>query len=188
MKLDPEDDSTVRLLRIAIVVLLVVGAIAFVTEGADSPRDPVLAAGDCEGTASLGDHSFGQTLIRISGAGTETTECALVADSPERRGRGLMEVEDLGRHVGMVFVFDNDTTSRFYMRNTPMPLSIAWFDAAGLFVSATDMEPCEQELSCPLYGATGPYRYALEVPKGKLPALGVGDGARLELQSMASKR
>jgi uncharacterized membrane protein (UPF0127 family) len=65
-----------------------------------------------------------------------------------------------------------------------MPLSIAWFDAAGKFVSATDMAPCPPGTAagkCPLFSAKGPYRFALEVPQGQLPSLGIGPGTTLEL-------
>ena len=62
-----------------------------------------------------------------------------------------------------------------------MPLSIAFFDADGGLVSSTDMAPCGDSATCRTYAADGPYRYALEVPKGRLAALGVTDGAALEV-------
>jgi uncharacterized protein len=65
------------------------------------------------------------------------------------------------------------------MLDTPLPLSIAFFDAGGQFVSATDMEPCPGQAGCPTYPAARPYRVAIEVPKGALPGLGIGPGARL---------
>jgi uncharacterized membrane protein (UPF0127 family) len=182
MRLDAEDERAVRLLRWLIAALLVVGAVAFVTEGADGPADPVLAGEGCRGRVELDGVAFGQAGVRITSAdGDEETGCVFVAETPEQRGHGLMRVEDLGRHIGMVFVFESDTSSAFYMRNTPMPLSIAWFRADGTFVSTRDMEPCQTDFRCPTYGPTGPYRYALEVPKGDLDDLGVGKGSRLEL-------
>ena len=68
--------------------------------------------------------------------------CLWAAATPEQRGRGLMAVTDMGGADGMVFLFGEPTTSAFWMRDTPMPLSIAFFDAAGAFVSAADMAPC----------------------------------------------
>ena len=53
----------------------------------------------------------------------------------------------------------------------------AWLDTAGRFVSSTDMEPCLDKPDCPTYSAAAPYRYALEVPKGGLGALSIGDGS-----------
>jgi uncharacterized protein len=93
-----------------------------------------------------------------------------------------MEVTDLGGYEGMVFVFDADTDGGFWMRNTPTPLSIAWFDAAGEFVSATDMAPCpDDESDCPVYPPEGTYRFAIEVFQGDLDGLGAGPGSRLRL-------
>jgi uncharacterized membrane protein (UPF0127 family) len=78
-------------------------------------------------------------------------------------------------------VWNGDIQSSFYMRNTPMPLSIAWFDAAGEYVSTTDMAPCDDVDNCPLYPAEGPYRFALEVPQGELATLGVQEGSVLRV-------
>jgi uncharacterized membrane protein (UPF0127 family) len=89
--------------------------------------------------------------------------------------------KDLGGYDGMIFVFQEDTTGSFYMLNTPLPLSIAWFDSSGQFVSATDMEPCLTGPDCPLYSAVRPYRFALEVPKGGLAGLGIGPGSTIEI-------
>jgi uncharacterized membrane protein (UPF0127 family) len=94
-----------------------------------------------------------------------------------------MGVTDLGDAVGMAFRFDDPVTNRFYMLNTPTPLSIAWFAPGGEYVASTDMEPCLEvpEDGCPLYGPGASYDLALEVFRGDLGDLGVGPGARLEL-------
>lgn len=126
----------------------------------------------------------GTVTVRIRPAGqtaTTTEQCAYLADTAALRAKGLMTVTDLRGHVGMVFRFDADVTSGFYMRNTPTALSIAWFDAAGRFVSAADMAPCDDRTDCPTYPAAGAYRYALEVPQRSLGELGVGPGAVIEL-------
>jgi uncharacterized membrane protein (UPF0127 family) len=137
--------------------------------GANRPADPTLL-------------TFGEISFRIQGGpgGAAAAErCALLADTPEQHQRGLMGRTDLGGKDGMLFRFDADTSTSFYMKDTLIPLSIAWFDHEGLFVSAADMEPCPDDLGCPMYSAAAPYRYALEVPKGGLPPLGIGPGARL---------
>jgi uncharacterized membrane protein (UPF0127 family) len=114
--------------------------------------------------------------------GTVTGCCLLVAATDEQRQRGLMEVTDLGGYQGMVFVWDADASGGFWMRNTPTPLSIAWFDADGDFVSSADMEPCSATApDCPIYPAGGSYRFAVEVFQGDLERLGVGPGSRLAL-------
>lgn len=160
-----------RALQWMIVLLLVVGGVSCVVKGADKPADPVLR--EATRTPLSG---FGEIAYRISSL-PAATRCALLAQTTEQHGKGLMHVTDLGGYDGMLFAFPEDTTSSFYMKNTPMPLSIAWFDSGGRFVSSTDMEPCLDRPECPLYNAEGKYRYALEVPRGGLPALGIGPGA-----------
>jgi len=128
---------------------------------------------------------FGEVAIAITDSDGEVEGwCVLLADTVERRQRGLMEVEDLQGYPGMLFVWDVDTSSSFYMRNTPTPLSIAWFDDDGRYVSEADMEPCGDREDCPLYSpepSGASYRFALEVPQGQLPALGVGEGSVLRV-------
>lgn len=125
----------------------------------------------------------GEVAAQITAAdGAVTGCCLLVAATDEQRQRGLMEVTDLGGYQGMVFVWDHDTQGGFWMRNTPTPLSIAWFDADGEFVSATDMAPCSATApDCPTYPPGGRYRFAVEVFQGDLDDLGVGPGSRLTL-------
>ena len=67
-----------------------------------------------------------------------------------------MEVTDLQGYSGMAFVYEEDVENAFYMRNTPMPLSIAWIAADGSVVTITDMEPCEDRDGCPDLPAGGP--------------------------------
>lgn len=146
------------------------------SRGADRPADPTLLP-PVGRTPVAG---FGEIGFRIEGGPYAVAErCALLATTAKQREQGLMHRRDLSGYDGMLFDFGEATTGTFWMKNTPMPLSIAWFDGAGNFVSATDMEPCLDRPQCPAYAATGPYRYALEVPKGGLTGLGVGPGARL---------
>ena len=172
----------VRLLRWAIVGLLAVGALAFIAVGANQPADPTLRP--AEGQVSATRTPFGDLTeigFRIEGgpAQAAAARCALLAETAAQQARGLMERTDLAGYDGMLFRFASDTSSSFYMKDTPLPLSIAFFDAAGQFVSTADMAPCLQQASCPTYGAARPYRYALEVPQGGLPRLGIGPGTRL---------
>ena len=125
---------------------------------------------------------FDEVAFRIVSAADEVAEwCALLADDEASRAQGLMEQRDLRGYDGMLFAFAEPIAASFYMRNTPLPLSIAFFDDDGELVSTVDMEPCEDREGCPLYGADGPYVHALEVEQGDLPSLGVVPGARLEV-------
>jgi uncharacterized membrane protein (UPF0127 family) len=175
--LDPPDRQ-VRLLRWVVVALLAVGFGACIAKGADNPKDPVLSQARLPG--------FGEVGFRIVPAPnspdlTPTELCALLAATEAQRARGLMTVTDLEGYPGMIFRYSVDSTGGYYMKNTPMPLSIAWFAADGTFVSSTDMAPCGDRSDCPIYSASGAYRYALEVPQGQLASLGVGPGSVLQL-------
>lgn len=112
--------------------------------------------------------------------------CLLLAATVEDRTRGLMDApdEELGGYDGMAFTWDETTSGMFHMRDTEVPLSIAFFDGDGAFVSARDMDPCPPGPErCPTYGATAPYRYAVEVPMGDLAERGIGPGWTIELGS-----
>ena len=172
----------VRVLRWAIIALIGIGALAFIAVGANEPDDPTLKP--AEGQVSLKRTPFGpfgEIGFRIEGGTAEATalRCALLADTASQQAQGLMNRADLGGYDGMIFRFAADTTVAFYMKDTPLPLSIVFFDSAGRYVSTRDMAPCIHQPSCPTYAADRPYRYALEVPQGALPRLGIVPGARL---------
>ena len=86
-----------------------------------------------------------------------------------------------GSGNGMVFAFPEDNDTGFWMMNTVMPLSIAWFEDDGDLVSTADMAPCTSQTDCPTYPPTGSYRFALEVPQGDLGRLGVEEGSTIAL-------
>lgn len=187
--LEPTDRR--RWLAALLVLAFVVGAFAILATQGSGGR----AARSAASRSDLSDLEarYGRAGFRIEASNAieggalsnrrsaESVGCLLTADTPEQQRTGLMRVEDLGPYEGMVFRYPFDTMTTFYMKNTPMPLSIAWFDATGAFVSSTDMDPCLGLPDCPLYQATGPYRTALEVPQGRLGPLGVGPGSRLVL-------
>jgi len=151
------------------------------TAAASGTTAPTLASGVGAGVAPEQQgrrplRGFSEVKATITSAGGRKCEvCLLAATSVEQRARGLMEVTDpeLGGYDGMVFVFDEPVSGAFWMRNTPLPLSIAYFDGNGSLVSSVDMAPCKDAPTCPNYPASGPFAFALEVPKGKLADVGV---------------
>ena len=105
-----------------------------------------------------------------------------IADDEASQQQGLMGVTDpeLGGRAGMLFRFPTEVSNAFWMKDTPLPLSIAWFNSDGGFVSSADMQPCPTGTrTCPSYSAKGPYRTAIEVPLGGLESLGLVAGSRL---------
>ncbi len=88
-----------------------------------------------------------------------------------------MFVEVLGDLDGMLFVFEEDRAGGFWMKNTLIPLDIAFFDGGGELVEVMSMVPCEED-PCPTYTPSAIYRYALEAPLGDLG--GIPSSARLD--------
>lgn len=94
----------------------------------------------------------------------------VVADDVAERAAGLMRRRDLGPYYGMLFVFDEQSTSAFTMSDVPVPLDIGFYGAAGRPVDRLEMQPCPDKTTaqCPVYEAKAPYRYALETLGGAL--------------------
>ena len=123
----------------------------------------------------------GQPTVSIDTAGGEVTVPVEVANTPAKRERGLMGRQSLASDAGMVFVFPKDSKDAFWMKDTLIPLSIAFYDDRGRIVSLLDMEPCRAQ-PCPLYSPGAAYRGALEVNRGAFDRWGVRVGDRLRLE------
>jgi uncharacterized membrane protein (UPF0127 family) len=100
----------------------------------------------------------------------------LVALTAAQRSQGLRGVRALAPYDGMLFVNRADTTERFTMAQTPMPLDITFFSSRGAPVDHARMTPCPvgTDATCPTYESRSAYRYALEQPQGASPAAGSG--------------
>jgi uncharacterized membrane protein (UPF0127 family) len=104
-----------------------------------------------------------------------------IADDDTRRAQGLMGVTDLPADRGMAFVWDAPTDGTFWMKDTLIPLSIAFVDDAGRVVTIREMTPCEAD-PCPRYAASAPYRTAIEANAGWFEHNDVQVGDRMSLQ------
>lgn len=169
--------------RRAAWAVFVLAFLAFLVRGANNPADPYLeGSGSDAAVAREAVEGFESILVRITTAeGSFADFCALLAADAESRRQGLMDRTDLAGHDGMVFRFDEPTDASFYMYRTRLPLSIAWFDETGSYITAVQMEPClaDDPASCPRYGPDRPYLHALEVLQGRLGAMGVRDGSTI---------
>jgi uncharacterized protein len=101
---------------------------------------------------------------------------AEVANTFETRARGLMYRESLGPNQGMLFVFPEVERHCMWMKNTPLPLSVAFIDDSGEVVSVAEMLPHTEDSHC----AARPARYALEMAKGWFASKGLRAGSRLQ--------
>lgn len=168
-------DRGLRWLWIGVWVLFALGMGACMSNGAEKPPDPTLQD-------SSRVPGFAETAFEVTPAsGAATKHCALLADTEQTRAQGLMNRQDLAGYDGMVFVFEQDSDASFHMLNTVIPLTVAFFDRGGDYVSAADMIPCIAGTECENYSATTPYRTAIEVPKGGLAALGIGPGSTIRV-------
>jgi hypothetical protein len=101
---------------------------------------------------------------------------AEVAQTPEQRGIGLMHRPQMGTNEGMLFVFDTAAEQCFWMKNTALPLSIAFLDEQGGVVNIEDMAPRTLNGHC----SRRPVRFALEMNQGWFAKRGIKPGSRIE--------
>ena len=107
-------------------------------------------------------------------AGMYRIRAEVVADYATR-ARGLMHRKSLPSNAGMLFVFDDHAVHCMWMKNTLIPLSVAFIDDRGVIVNIADMEPHSEASHC----AAQPVKYALEMNRGWFAARGIKPGARL---------
>jgi uncharacterized protein len=123
---------------------------------------------------------------RLEPAGRQPVRVRLeVAADPASRARGLMGRERVPAGTGMVFLFPADVQAAFWMKDTLVPLSIAYVAADGRVVGVREMPPCRAD-PCPSYAPGGAYRYAVELPAGAFRAAGVDRGDRVVPEDPAS--
>ncbi len=108
-----------------------------------------------------------QLLIKGKQVGAE------VVREEQERARGLMFRQSLAPDSGMLFVFDQDEVLRFWMKNTFIPLSIAFIDRTGVISNILEMAP--HDTTTP-YRSTRPVRFALEMNSGWFHAQGIRAG------------
>ncbi|WP_338758458.1 DUF192 domain-containing protein [Massilia sp. METH4] len=110
--------------------------------------------------ASAQDQRFGTTTLT---AGMHLIK-AEIAATEAQRAQGLMFRDAMPANAGMVFVFDAPATQCMWMKNTPLPLSVAFIDADGKIVNIRDMHPHTLDSHCSTKGV--PVKYALEMNQG----------------------
>lgn len=172
-------------LALVAVVLLVAGVSGLADSGSDGAQTRTTGTThrQTDWATDPIDHEFAAAVDAASPAETPfvgLTEIRLqvgaqdlrvvVSDEGSERSLGLRERRDLGPYAGMLFVFDQPSTTSFTMSTVPIALDIGFYDADGRAVGRRRMEPCAgSEAACPLYGIDEPFTYALETPAGNLP-------------------
>jgi hypothetical protein len=103
------------------------------------------------------------------------------AATDEQRERGLMGRGELGKDDGMLFVYASPSETTFWMKDTLIPLSAAFWDRDGTVHTILDMEPCLVS-PCETYAAREPYVYVLEMNVGWFEENGIEVGDRADVQ------
>lgn len=100
---------------------------------------------------------------------------AEVAATPTSRARGLMYRKALPANHGMLFIFDHVGEQCFWMKNTLIPLSIAFLDERGVIMNIMDMQPHSEDNHCSAH----PVRYALEMNQGWFASKNIRPGFKI---------
>jgi uncharacterized protein len=117
----------------------------------------------------------------VTFGGTDAVLAVDIADDPHERREGLMGIEELPTDQGMAFVWPGPVDSTFWMKDTLVPLSVAFIGESGHVIDVLDMQPCVSE-PCPSYGIDEPFVLAVEANLGWFDHHGVGAGDRAELR------
>lgn len=127
----------------------------------------LLLASGCKGK-----NSYETVTLRIN----QWEISAEIADTPEKQQLGLMHRKTLPENSGMIFVYSHDSRKSFWMKNTSIPLSIAYIAKDGTIKEIYDMEPFSKRTTDSKFSV----RYALEVNKGAFEKHGIKPGDKVE--------
>ncbi len=151
-----------RLLRLTVSTLL---ALALAACGGDSEEEGL----------------FGRGTLVIETDGGAVELDVEIAETRRARATGLMKRESLDGDAGMVFLEEEPVRQSFWMKDTLIPLSVAFWDDRGEILAMLDMKPC-RVAACPTYDPGVAWTGAVEVNEGFFEEHGVevGDGVRVE--------
>ena len=185
-----DTDDGVRHLWWVLWAVLALALVVFIGRGGSRPADPSFenGAGAGSGSAVSSDldpspriPGFKEAALLVQSGSGERTWCAVVADTNASREQGMMTRTDMAGYDAMVFSYSSLTNEQYWMRNTPLPLTIGWFSRAGALLGQTDMAPCPDKADCTRYAPPGRYAMAIEVPRGGFGRLGIQRGVRVSV-------
>jgi uncharacterized membrane protein (UPF0127 family) len=138
-------------------------------------------------TASSSAAGFDRGTATVA-APTKTARVVLhveIARTRAQRERGLMGRRTLGAKAGMVFLYPEPHRGSFWMKDTLIPLDIAFYDGRGRILRILTMQPCRRD-PCTLYDPRVAFRGALEVRAGSFRRWGVRAGDRVAVRATRS--
>jgi uncharacterized membrane protein (UPF0127 family) len=154
------------------------------TTTVSDPGPPTTTQAETETTApptTTEEEREGPVVLIQTERGEEVEVAVEIADTQEEREVGLMNREFLPDDAGMIFLFEEEIAGGFWMKNTLIPLSIAFMGGDGTILRILDMEPCEAD-PCEIYDPGVSYQSALEVNQGAFASWGVEEGDLLTLE------
>jgi uncharacterized membrane protein (UPF0127 family) len=170
-------------LAVAVVLISItlVGCDESTGSGASSPTSSGSRTVTTENSGGASENPGETTrVLTIDASGGEKVEVHVeIADDDFEQARGLMYRTALADNRGMLFVYPDEEERSFWMRNTLIPLSIAFIDSEERIVDIQDMKPLDDDP--PHYVSAEPAQYALEVNKGFFEERGVEVGDRANL-------
>ena len=119
-------------------------------------------------------------LIIAGPGGPELSLHVQIAETAQAQETGLMNVKKMPDQVGMAFLFDPPTSTPFWMKDTLIPLDIAFWDGRGRVVTTFTMAPCKAD-PCHQYDPAAFYVGAVEINAGLLAARGIHPGDTVTL-------
>ena len=125
-------------------------------------------------TLAAGSAAAQQLPVVELKAGMHLIRAEVAADFPSR-AQGLMYRSAMPSNAGMLFIFDDASAQCMWMKNTLIPLSVAFIDERGTVINIEDMAPQTEDSHC----ARRPARYALEMNRGWFAARGIKPGSRI---------
>jgi uncharacterized membrane protein (UPF0127 family) len=167
--------------RRTVALAVVTGLLAVGGAGCGSEEAPPAETGPetvAETQPERPAFALGEIVIQTGGEPVQAR--VEIAETDEQRQFGLMFRHELERIGGMVFLFPEKTEGGFWMKNTFIPLSIAFFDERGRILRILDMEPCPGD-PCPVFDPGVPYHGALEVERGMFERWGIESGDRIRV-------
>lgn len=120
----------------------------------------------------------------INAGGKKITARVEIADTWQKRNHGLMFRRVLDKNGGMLFVFPETRLRSFWMKNTYVPLTIAYIDDRGIITQLLDMRPLDTSVT---YNSEKPARFALEMKQGWFKRHKISIGSRVLLNGCISQ-
>lgn len=109
---------------------------------------------------------------------------AFVADTDEKRSKGLSGVENMSGNQGMLFVFNNPSKQGFWMKEMKIPLDIIWLDLNNSVIHIEKkLQPCTSVLFCTVYSPSSDAKYVLETISGFSDLRSVNEGTKIKINS-----